>query len=368
MQTFEVVTEQGFLGKELIAAGDVQRFRANFSGLLDRGVILTGASATVTSAVSTVTGVVLADDKKSLYWLINVTALGETFTLAFNVTTNDGQSLNYTVIYETSAPVVSSNVPNPLPLIIGPSGPTGPAGTATNTGATGVTGPTGVTGFGSTGLTGPTGSTGSTGASSSVTGPTGFTGNTGPTGNTGNTGAASSVTGPTGFTGNTGSQGTAGAASTVTGPTGFTGNTGPASAVTGPTGFTGVTGPTGATGNTGATGVTGPTGATDFTLNNQSAAYTTVLADDGRVIRHPSTDANARTFTIDSNANVAYPIGAAITFVNETSQAVTIAITSDTMTLANSTSTGSRTLAQNGIATAIKLTSTTWIISGAGIS
>jgi hypothetical protein len=102
--------------------------------------------------------------------------------------------------------------------------------------------------------------------------------------------------------------------------------------------------------------------------NSKSAAYTTVLSDGGKHILHPSGDANARTFTIDSNANVAYPVGTSITFVNETSQLVTIAITSDTLTLANSTSTGSRTLAQNGVATALKITSTKWIIWGSGLS
>jgi len=103
-------------------------------------------------------------------------------------------------------------------------------------------------------------------------------------------------------------------------------------------------------------------------FNSQSAAYTTVLADSGKVIFHPSTDANARTFTIDSNANVAYPLGTAITFINMTSQAVTIAITSDTMYLSSAGTTGSRTLAQYGSATAIKMTSTTWLISGSGLT
>jgi len=103
-------------------------------------------------------------------------------------------------------------------------------------------------------------------------------------------------------------------------------------------------------------------------INSKSAAYTTVLADSGEVIFHPSTDANARTFTIDSNANVAYALGTAITFINMTSQVVTIAITSDTMYLAGTGTTGSRSLAQYGIATAVKMTSTTWIISGNGLT
>ena len=103
-------------------------------------------------------------------------------------------------------------------------------------------------------------------------------------------------------------------------------------------------------------------------INEQSAAYTAVAADAGKVIFHPSTDANARTFTIPANASVAYPTGTVLTFINMTSQVVTIAITSDTMYLAGTGSTGSRSLAQYGIATAIKMTSTTWLISGNGLT
>lgn len=103
--------------------------------------------------------------------------------------------------------------------------------------------------------------------------------------------------------------------------------------------------------------------------NSQSTAYTTVLADAGKHLLHPSADTTARTFTIDSNANVAFPIGTAITFVNQNAAGVmTIAITSDTMRLAGPGTTGSRTLAANGIATAVKVTSTEWIISGTGLT
>lgn len=103
--------------------------------------------------------------------------------------------------------------------------------------------------------------------------------------------------------------------------------------------------------------------------NSQSAAYTTVLTDGGKHILHPSADTTARVFTIDSNANVAYPIGTAITFVNQNAGGViTIAITSDTMRLAGAGTTGSRTLAANGVATALKITSTEWIISGTGLT
>lgn len=101
--------------------------------------------------------------------------------------------------------------------------------------------------------------------------------------------------------------------------------------------------------------------------NSQSAAYTTVLADAGKHLLHPTADNNARTFTIDSNANVAYAIGTTITFVNEIN-VLTIAITSDTLALAGTASTGSRTLAAMGTATALKKTSTSWIINGVGLT
>ena len=102
--------------------------------------------------------------------------------------------------------------------------------------------------------------------------------------------------------------------------------------------------------------------------NSQSAAYTLVLTDAGKHIFHPSGDANARTYTIPANSSVAYPIGTAITFINMTSQVVTIAITTDTMYLSSAGTTGSRSLAQYGSATAIKITSTNWLISGSGLT
>lgn len=103
--------------------------------------------------------------------------------------------------------------------------------------------------------------------------------------------------------------------------------------------------------------------------NSQSAAYTLVASDAGKHILHPSADTTARTFTIPANGSVAFPIGTVVTFINQDSAGViTIAITTDTMRLAGAGTTGSRTLAANGIATAIKLTSTEWIISGTGLT
>lgn len=101
--------------------------------------------------------------------------------------------------------------------------------------------------------------------------------------------------------------------------------------------------------------------------NLQSANYTCVLADAGKQITHSSSDNNARTFTIPANSSVAYKTGTVLTFINLVNT-LSIAITTDTLTLANSTSTGTRTLAVNGIATAIKVGSTSWLISGIGLT
>jgi hypothetical protein len=107
-------------------------------------------------------------------------------------------------------------------------------------------------------------------------------------------------------------------------------------------------------------------------VNSQSAAYTTVLADSGKIIFHPSSDTNARTFTIPAASSVAYPIGTALSFINLTANVVTIAITTDTMYLSSAGTTGSRSLAQYGSATAIKVSglssSGIWLISGSGLT
>lgn len=109
--------------------------------------------------------------------------------------------------------------------------------------------------------------------------------------------------------------------------------------------------------------------AASIAQNSQSVAYTLVAADANKHILHPSADTTARTFTIPANSSVAYAIGVAITFVNQNAAGVlTIAITTDTMRLAGTGTAGNRALAANGIATALKITSTEWIISGTGLT
>ena len=95
-----------------------------------------------------------------------------------------------------------------------------------------------------------------------------------------------------------------------------------------------------------------------------TGSYTIVAADAGKHIYSTAT----RTVTIPANSALALPIGTTLTFIAGVGATVTIAITTDTMYLAGPGTTGSRTLAPFGIATAVKLTSTTWIISGNGLT
>lgn len=100
---------------------------------------------------------------------------------------------------------------------------------------------------------------------------------------------------------------------------------------------------------------------------DKTTAYTLVLGDAGKHVHKG--DTTAFTVTIPDNSSVAFPIGTAITFVNSAaSGAMTIAITTDTMRLAGAGTTGSRTLEAYGVATAIKVASTTWQISGVNLT
>lgn len=100
--------------------------------------------------------------------------------------------------------------------------------------------------------------------------------------------------------------------------------------------------------------------------NEQNGNYTCALADAGKHIINNS--GVGATHTIPANASVAYPIGTVLTFANRSGANMSIAITTDSLVLAGSSTTGTRTLAQNGLATAMKMTSAVWFISGTGLS
>jgi hypothetical protein len=95
-----------------------------------------------------------------------------------------------------------------------------------------------------------------------------------------------------------------------------------------------------------------------------TGAATVAAADAGKHFYSTAT----RTITIDSNANLALPFGTVLTFISGVGATTTIQITADTMYLAGTGSTGSRTLAAHGMATAVKVALTTWYISGNGLT
>ena len=101
--------------------------------------------------------------------------------------------------------------------------------------------------------------------------------------------------------------------------------------------------------------------------NRQDSSYTLVLADAGfSIVGYGSTA--SQTWTIPANSSVAYPIGTTVTFVNMRSVACSIACTTDTMYLAGVGTTGTRTLASYGWATAVKVDTTNWLIGGTGLT
>jgi len=103
--------------------------------------------------------------------------------------------------------------------------------------------------------------------------------------------------------------------------------------------------------------------------NTQTANYTLSFSDSGKHIFMANGTANL-TITIPSNASVPFPLGTAITFVNYSqNNYMSINITSDVMNYSNTAgTTGTRTLSQYGVATAMKVLSNTWIISGTNLS
>lgn len=105
--------------------------------------------------------------------------------------------------------------------------------------------------------------------------------------------------------------------------------------------------------------------------NTQNANYTLTLADAGKHIYRSPSDTPIRSWTIPTNASVPFPIGTAITFINNSpSLSVSIWPSSVAVDLIWSPNgaTGNRTLGAYAVATAIKVDTDTWMISGTGVS
>lgn len=102
-------------------------------------------------------------------------------------------------------------------------------------------------------------------------------------------------------------------------------------------------------------------------LTTHDATYTFVIDDAGKGALH--TSGSAHTWTIPPVGTVAYPAGSTIVLVNTGGGAVTIARGAGVaLRIAGSSTDGSKTLAQYGIATLFMPVSDSWYISGAGVS
>jgi hypothetical protein len=101
--------------------------------------------------------------------------------------------------------------------------------------------------------------------------------------------------------------------------------------------------------------------------NAKNTDYTLALADAGGHLYHNI--ASAHLYTVPANASVPFPIGTPITMVNASSAGnIYVAITTDTLRKVGTTDTGTRTIAANGMATLLKVSSSTWFINGTGLT
>jgi hypothetical protein len=98
-------------------------------------------------------------------------------------------------------------------------------------------------------------------------------------------------------------------------------------------------------------------------------SYTLLSSDAGKHIYYTGTPTSA-ALVIPANTAVAFEIGTTIVVMNDLGAAtsISISITTNTLQLAGTGATGTRTLARYGVATITKVTATKWIISGNGLT
>jgi hypothetical protein len=95
----------------------------------------------------------------------------------------------------------------------------------------------------------------------------------------------------------------------------------------------------------------------------QNGDYEFLLTDAGKMVVKTS-GGGGETFTIPADSAVDFLNGDMITVVNLGGGDLSIAITDDTLQLEGSATTGTRTLADDGICTLLKISSTKWFAMG----
>ena len=98
-------------------------------------------------------------------------------------------------------------------------------------------------------------------------------------------------------------------------------------------------------------------------FTDSGAGHTFALADAGQMI-----GCTSGAFAIPANATVAFPVGTMIALFNNAATTRSVTITSDTLRLSGTTSTGTRTMDVYSVATIVKVDTTTWVVSGAGLT
>lgn len=91
----------------------------------------------------------------------------------------------------------------------------------------------------------------------------------------------------------------------------------------------------------------------------QGALIVLALTDAGKRVANTTGG-----WTIPANASVAFPTDTVIVLHNNSAVAQSVAITTDTLTLEGTTTTGTRSVLANGTARLIKTAATSWLIAG----
>jgi hypothetical protein len=103
----------------------------------------------------------------------------------------------------------------------------------------------------------------------------------------------------------------------------------------------------------------------NLTFDAETASYTAVLANNGQVVT--MNNASANTFSIPTNASVAYPVGTQINVLQIGAGQTTIqAVTSGTTSILSTAATAAapKIRARYGMATCIKAATDTWYVVG----
>ncbi len=105
---FNVVSEDGNLGKRNLTLGNTVKVRLRLEDLLEPGVIIDNVSVNCFATDGNAQQLEYAADRRG-FWYLHVagdTVLEEQYDVV-EVTTSDGQTLAYTIYFEVTGPVTA---------------------------------------------------------------------------------------------------------------------------------------------------------------------------------------------------------------------------------------------------------------------